>query len=360
MRYSFLLFALICTNSCWSQPLSTQYPQMIDQIIESLAPKTDESVIIRYDPQLLPGLAIDLARVIKPRVKEVAALPHGPVAGFMALLGQADIYIVLPVPGTVSGQPEQDRALVDWLDSGKGREIHFHWGDGTRLWDSTNGEHNATYDSIYLAALDIDYQKLDRKQEIASDILRSGLVTVTSPGGTNLTFNIGDRTITKQNGDASLKRMRTAKVRIEREIELPAGAIRVPPIETSVNGVLVIGSGTVVGIEVVDLQLTFVKGKIVKVEATKGKTAFESKLKALPGLNYFREIGIGFNPALNTPKGFDAIPYYGYGQGVVRLSLGNNIELGGNINQDGVQWMFFMDTTVKVGDKIIVKNGKLQ
>ena len=94
---------------------------------------------------------------------------------FSVSLSETTIYIMLPVRGEVSAQPDQVQALVEWLDSGKGRQIHFHWGDGTRNWDSTNGQHNAVYDSIYLAALDIDYEALDRKQERVAEIATPGI-----------------------------------------------------------------------------------------------------------------------------------------------------------------------------------------
>ncbi len=133
--------------------------------------------------------------------------------------------------------------------------------------------------------------------------------------------------------------MKTAKVRIEREIELPAGAIRVSPLEETVNGLLVIGSGNISGIEVENLKLTFDRGKVTMVEADKGKSAFEAKMKALPGLQYFREIGIGFNPKLIQPDNYDHVSYYGYGDGVISLRLGNSIEVGGNVDHAGVQWI---------------------
>ncbi len=45
----------------------------------------------------------------------------------------------------------------------------------------------------------------------------------------------------------------------------------------------------------------------------------------------FREIALGFNPLLAVPDRAPWIPYYGYGAGVVRLSLGDNSELGGAV-----------------------------
>jgi len=51
-----------------------------------------------------------------------------------------------------------------------------------------------------------------------------------------------------------------------------------------------------------------------------------------------------------VPEGSPWIPYYGYGAGVVRLSLGDNSELGGKVT----------DATVAVDGKVWVKDGKLR
>ena len=59
------------------------------------------------------------------------------------------------------------------------------------------------------------------------------------------------------------------------------------------------------------------------------------------------------------PEGQTFLPYYGYGAGIVRLSLGDNFEVGGAVRGGGVRWMFFPDTTVRAGNTVIVANGKL-
>ncbi len=79
----------------------------------------------------------------------------------------------------------------------------------------------------------------------------------------------------------------------------------------------------------------------------------------------FREIGLGFNPLLAVPDQAPWIPYYGYGAGVVRLSLGDNTELGGAVAAPAgqaayVRWNFFTDLTVTVGSTTWVRNGRLQ
>ena len=60
-----------------------------------------------------------------------------------------------------------------------------------------------------------------------------------------------------------------------------------------------------------------------------------------------------------APERFPWIPYYGYGAGVVRLSLGDNSELGGNVTGGYVRWNFFVDATVTVGRDVWVRDGKL-
>ena len=43
----------------------------------------------------------------------------------------------------------------------------------------------------------------------------------------------------------------------------------------------------------------------------------------------------------------------------MRLSLGDNSELGGNVKGGYVRWNFFTDATVLVGDRTWVESGKL-
>ena len=191
------------------------------------------------------------------------------------------------------------------------------------------------------------------------ELLRSDLVAVTTPAGTDLVFRVGDRPFNLQDGDASPDRMRLARTRIDREIELPAGVVRVAPLEETVSGTMVVPRARFGDAEVEGLVLEFVEGRIVELSADAGELAVREALEASPALNYFRELGIGFNPALTAPPGEPWIPYFGYGAGVVRLSLGNNGELGGSVTGDGVRWLFFPDATVRVGETTIVRDGVL-
>ena len=55
----------------------------------------------------------------------------------------------------------------------------------------------------------------------------------------------------------------------------------------------------------------------------------------------------------------DVIPYFGYGDGIVRISLGDNKESGGDYSSTYHQWLFLTKATVQADGKTIVKNGSL-
>ena len=155
---------------------------------------------------------------------------------------------------------------------------------------------------------------------------------ITSPGGTDLRFRAGDRPANLQDGDASAARTAQGKVLVDHEIELPAGVVRVAPLEDTVEGVIAFPPSQWDGRPVEGLKLRFAKGRVVEITAASGKDAVEAEMqKAGDAGRAFREIGLGFNPLLAVPERTPWIPYYGYGAGVVRLSLGDNTELGGAV-----------------------------
>ena len=343
------------------------------RIVTSLKPTAGERVLLRYDPNTLGALEPVLRAKLEAAGAKVESLRYGAAPDLAAKLANTDVYIWLPSASDADTPPDQRELLAKWLDEGRGRQIHFHWNGGTRDVDGLAGAHSTAYDRVYADALNIDYAALKQQQDVAIAALRGGDVHVTSPAGTNLTFKVGDRPFNRQDGDASKARMASARVRVDREIELPAGVIRVAPIEESVSGVIVIpsarfgassaaataGSSATGETTVTGIRLEFEKGKIVRASAKSGEAALKAFLASAPGASQFREFGLGFNPKLVVPKGQTFLPYYGYGAGVVRLSLGDSFEIGGAVRGGGVRWMFFPDTTVRVNNTVIVANGKL-
>ncbi len=329
-------------------PLSAQlnYELMADRITKSLALSKGERVIIRYDSGYFAEMTAPLEkRIVAAGAVVAAKLPYLEPGKFenaplAEALKNADVYLWMPVRERVRivTIPEQIM-LAGWLDG-------------------LVTAHPAEYDRLYQDALEIDYAALRKTQDNLEVVLRSGTVRVRTPAGTDLTFRIGNRPMNKQDGDASALRMRDAKVRVDREVELPAGVVRVAPEESTVNGRMVIPEARIGGVIARGIRLEFTSGRIAKVEADENLAAVEAELKK-PAANQFREIGIGTNPKLAAIPGNKTLPYFGYGAGVLRMSLGDNEEIGGTVRGTYRRWFFFPDATITVGNKTIVRDGKL-
>jgi beta-lactamase class A len=324
------------------------YDHMAERIVDALKPARGEHVMFGGDPDYFQ----ELTEALRKRLKEAGAVE-------VRDLNSANIYLYLPLSKRKISSDER-KGLAAWLDrGGTRREIHFHWAEGRVDPDGLAGTHSAALDRIYQNALDIDYAALSAEQDRAIKLLRSGDVHVRTPAGTDISFRVGNRPFNKQDGSATARRMRTARVRVDREIELPAGVMRVAPIEESVTGRIVIPSARFPKGLVRNLRLEIRAGAVTGMKADENLEAADAAISAGGDAALsFREFALGFNPRLVNPSG-STLAYYGYGAGVVRMSLGDNEELGGQVRGDFVRWFFFPDATVVVNGQTLTEHGKL-
>lgn len=379
-----MVAALLLSSTAQSQSVpprfSLQYEAMAAMIVQRLDLQPGETFLAVAHPgefdALIPHLryavmkagAVDLGVIDVlgepvPESWDEKVLAQGGTAArtaLAALLRDVDASIMLP--GAVPGQPVYS-AVQDNLREGLGRTIHFHWlGNGSAIplpGQPLPDRHvlEATYQR---ALLETDYEALGEHQRRFEQAMRGGEVRVTNPAGTDIRFRIGDRPVNLQDGDASFARTAKGSVLIDREIELPSGVIRVAPIEESVTGTIAFPPSQWSGKPVSGLVLRFDNGVVVGITAETGNDAAESEMNAAGFAGRaFREFALGFNPLLAVPEEYPWIPYYGYGAGVVRLSLGDNSELGGEVSGGYVRWNFFTDTTVTVDGDIWVRDGRL-
>lgn len=355
---------------------TTNWPAIAAQIVGRAQLQKEEKVLLvaepgRFDP-LVPLLKEEVAKAGAIYLGTVSITEQQPeawrteftesiaaqnTAELPFFLSTVDLGIMLP------GATPADKvygAMQEVLKQGRGRTIHFHWAGAYGL-DGNLLQPNKRVDSLYeYVLLKTDYDQLANKQKEFEEAMRGGWIYVSTPEGTDIRFQIGTRQVTKQNGNASLAVMEGAQTLIDREVELPAGAIRVAPIEGSVTGTVAFPDADWNGQRVAGLQMTFEAGKVVAVKASKNVEAVQQEMdKAGEAARSFREFALGFNPLLEIPATDPWIPYYGYGAGVVRLSLGDNTELGGNVSGGYVRWNFFTNATVKVDDITWVENGRL-
>jgi len=273
-------------------------------------------------------------------------------------LASVDLAVMLPGAST---SDTAYAAMQDVLRTGRARTIHFHWAGAYDLEGRPLPLTDRISQVYQHAVIETDYAWLADVQRRFEEAMRGQVVRVTTPAGTDLTFEIGDRPVTRMDGDASAARAAQARNLIDREIELPAGAIRVAPMEQSVRGTIVFPPSWWGGTRVQGLVLTFDRGRVTAGRTPAGSDAVAAELGPLDGPGRsFREFALGFNPLLAVPADHPPwIPYYGYGAGVVRLSLGDNTELGGNVRGGYVRWNFFTDATVTLGTEVWVKGGTL-
>ena len=93
------------------------------------------------------------------------------------------------------------------------------------------------------------------------------------------------------------------KVLIDKEIELPAGVVRVAPLEDTVEGVIAFPPSQWDGRPVEGLKLRFSKGRVVEVTAASGSDAVEAEMsRAGDAGRAFREIGARVQPAARGPR----------------------------------------------------------
>lgn len=330
--------------------------RIAEHIVHALEPVPDERIVLRFDPGTFAALEPAVRAALTRAGARVETWTGAAVEDFERRLQSTDVYVWLPGASRLTSA-EQSAALRRWVDTGGARrELHCHWSEGTLRADASSAPHTAAVDQMYGQALEIDYAALKSRQDAAIAALRAGEVRVTTPAGTDLRFNTGDRPFNRQDGDGSRRRVARSRVRIDRHIELPAGVIRVAPVEESVRGVMAVPVMMHRGQRMEDVRLAIEAGRVVKGTAREGQAALEAML-GVPGLSRFREFALGFNRAL-TGASPALIPYYGYGDGVVRLSLGDNEEMGGQVRGGAVLWTFFPDATVTAGDRTLVANGR--
>ena len=370
----------------FAQPrLTLDYPAIAKRVVGQLTLTPGERVIsvahpgvfadllpwIRYEVMRAGGVDLGVVEVLPepvpaafdPKVLEKGARESR--AYYKAMFRDVDAAIMMP--GATTSHPAY-LGMQDWLKDDltehRGRRtVHFHWVENGSAYTIAGQPLpiRPAIDAVYQRALlDTDYRALATNQRRLAAALAANEVHITSSAGTDLRFRAGSRPINLQDGDASKARAAAGAVLIDHEIELPPGVVRVAPLEDSVEGVIAFPPSQWDGRPVDGLKLRFSKGRVVEVTAASGREAVEAEMdRAGAAGRAFREFALGLNPLLAVPDRAPWIPYYGYGSGVVRLSLGDNTELGGKTSGGYVRWNFFTDLTVTIGSTTWVRNGKL-
>ena len=343
---------------------------------QALRLEAGERVLIHADPTYFPALteavrieinragAIELAtHMLHPpglervrrqlRRREDPATKAAEDRAVADLFALADVYIWLPTSWAYNVW-QTEEILKTW----RGRAVHFHW-----IMDvSMDAGLFRRLSDVYDAALEVDYAALTAHQRRVIAALQGATVEITDRRGTRLRFALAGAHFHLGNGDASKAFIesyaRPGSAR-DREVELPAGAIRTVDI-SDVEGVLVTPPEVFAGRQVGSVRLEFSGSRITRIESEHHDAFVQGVWRAETGdRDRFGEFNVGVNPRLAMVPGLPAIPYYGYGAGVVRVSVGDNAESGGPYRSSYHQWFFLTDATVTANARTIIEHGKL-
>lgn len=186
---------------------------------------------------------------------------------------------------------------------------------------------------------------------LKSLLSRANVVRIKTSSGTNFSCLINNRPILLNDGKLTEKDVVSPSV-FDKQASLPAWAVEVSVLETSANGKVVIPRAKCDDHEMTGVTFNFVKGKVENFAAAKGGECFKNKLASREGpKDLLGSLLFGFNPELRIiandsvffcPKG---------GAGIIWLTLGGNVHLGGKNPLSCGQFSFpLVDVTVVESD----------
>lgn len=326
------------------------YPELLDALrAELLEARAIEVGTVLFDGRdVFARRRKAQPRASDPQFKQIAD------AAMRRLYQDTDIFLWLPYRYGTGSERGDWRILEHLVEGTSVRGLHFHWVQGL---DQLSQDEIDTLSRLYAAALDVDYAALSAHQDRVMAAIRGGSIRVTTPLGSDLRIAVPqDAWFHKNDGRMTRERAAQARSVRDREMELPAGALRFIPNVTSVDGQLVVpswGGGQ-------DVRFEFKAGRIVSVRARAGEENVRKAWARETGdKDKLGEMVIGVNPKLPARGPGGRPPYYGYGAGVLRIALGDNWESGGTNRSSLEAWFWFTDATITSGERAVVKEGEL-
>jgi aminopeptidase len=215
---------------------------------------------------------------------------------------------------------------------------------------------SATYARMYDAGLRADYRRIaEQGRRIQQALQGARRVRLTTPEGTDLTFSVAGRPVIVDAGMASPD---TRGLLAARTAQLPGGAIRLAPVETSVAGKIRAPKDQCdkpVKDEAIDVR----GGMPENVRAASDEECVKATVQRA---GRFGWVEIGLNPAfrVSDPNVNLTGSLLDLGAGIVSVNFGTNQELGGENKTASGGWVIPLPrATLEADGKMIVHDGKL-
>lgn len=359
-------------------------PAIAARVVASLHPAPGEGAVLvgdpTYYPELTRAIELELDRAgVRPVINlsfpgpelvkaaygdpaRAKQLEDGWVRALQPVFDGSALFFWLPARWIPPGH-----TFERLVDASRVRGIHFHW--ILPVEGRNTDELRVMTNTYQRAVLETDYAALAAEQARLASALRGRTVRVTTDSGTDLRMRVAsDAWFHANDGDLGALRARAGHGARDREMELPAGALRFIPDAASVEGRLVIkrlldprllvaGGGAVD-----DLVLEFEGGRATVQSAGTNEPAFRDLFAKIGGdIDKVGEVVLGTSPLLGGTFDWGELPYFGYGAGHLRISLGDNWESGGPLRTPGGDnlWLFLRGATIEADRQPLVSGGRI-
>jgi leucyl aminopeptidase (aminopeptidase T)/tetratricopeptide (TPR) repeat protein len=210
---------------------------------------------------------------------------------------------------------------------------------------------------IYWNGINVDYARLERTGEtVRAALARGKTVRVTTPVGTDLTFQIGGTSVLVSDGVISEADLRAGGAACQ--VWLPAGEVFTTVVEGSAEGKIVQPRITVQGMDIRDLTLTIRGGKVTAMTASAGLADIQRLYEAGgAGRELVGLIDVGINPNVRIPQGSKMQTWMS--AGMVTVGIGGNTWAGGNNTSGFFLPLHLSEATLAVEKNVLVDRGTL-
>ena len=220
-----------------------------------------------------------------------------------------------------------------------------------------------TFEKMQWAAVNADYSKIAAQaKKLEAMLLKSKVVKITTPGGTDLTFFVNSRpcfiddgVVTEEDAQKSLIFLRT--------VSLPGGNVFTTIIENSGKGKVVVTKTKCNYGTIRNISLEFKDGVMQNLQAVEGQACLTDIFKLQNGdYNKIGGFSIGLNPALKVMQAGDQDFRWDSAAGMVYLAMGDNSIFGGQNEAEGQFSYSFplTDATVSIDGVVVVEKGALK
>ncbi|GAB2470511.1 hypothetical protein GCM10011375_38920 [Hymenobacter qilianensis] len=369
-----------------SPVLGQNYEQIAKQIVNTSAGvKPGELVMITGGQHTLPlmeAVAVEVARaggqpnmlLTTDKVARATSveMPESAIQASKSsnwLLG-ADVLIQLPsvedaktvLAGTTPERQAKfakvaaEAGLNKKLDAAKVRGVFVSY--PSKSYAANQQLDYASYEQMVWAGIGTDYTAISTQAQQLKQLLATGKkVHITSPAGTDLTFQLAARPVFVDDGVLTAADQQE-KLIYNRTAALPGGRIYGTSLETSATGRLAASPGTWNGKPFQGFKADFKSGQMANAKADVGNEDLQKYLATYdPSVMQLSSFSIGLNPAMKAQeqKGYNP----NTAAGMVLVGIGGN-ELQGGQNKAATSNSFpIANATVEVDGQVIVRNGQL-